>query len=467
MRALRPLALSLAVVLLAMGVTMIHPRPIPPDRRPPEFRADVLVVGGSPAGVAAALAAARQGMVVMLVEPRPFLGTVWTGAMLNMVDLNFMPRSNRHLTRGIFLEVYREIGGITFDPRRVRQLLLRKVEAEPGISLLLQTHVVRPIVESQAVIGAVVRLPDGSEATLTAQVTIDATDDGDLAAAAGVPFTFGREASRFDRRAMPATLMFRVSGLDWRALVAYASRHRRGRQPSGAYLGYVWGFRDLMRGYAPADVRLSAHDLNIARLPDGSAWVNSLQVHDVDGTDRASRIDGYRRAKREIPALLAYLRQHIPGFAEARLVEVAPELYVRETRHLEGLYTLTAEDIASRTRFWDRIAAASYPVDLHQYIPGERYGNSPVRSPYTIPLRSLIAARVDRLFFASRAFSATFEAAGSARIVATTMAMGEGAGVAAAVAVAHGVTPHILAERSELVREVQERLVRAGALVEF
>lgn len=438
-----------------------------PERRPPGFRADVLVVGGSPAGVATALAAARQGMVVVLVEPRPFLGTVLTGAMLNMVDLSRVPGGNPHLIRGIFFEIYRAMGGITFDPRHARRILLAKVEAEPGITLLLRTELLRPVVDRSGVTGAQVRLPDGSEALISAAVTVDATDDGDLAAAAGVPFTVGRETLRLDRRMMPATLMFRVDGLDWPQIIAYAVARRYELQPSGVHRGYVWGFRDLMRGYAPEDRRLSAHDLNIGRLPDGSALINSLQIHDVDGTSRPSRIDAYRRAKREIPKLVTYLHENIPGFSRVRLVEVAPEMYIRETRHLEGLYTLTARDIRERMRFWDRVAAASYPVDLHQYVQGERYQYRPQRFPYTIPLRSLITARVDNLFVASRAFSATFEAAGSARVIPTTMAMGEAAGVAAAVAVNHRVAPHRLIQHSELVREVQRRLIQAGAVIDF
>jgi hypothetical protein len=456
------------VLLLAAGGTVAaRPGFLPPALPPPGFRADVLVFGGSPAGVAAALAAARQGMVVVLVEPRPFLGTVLTGAMLNMVDLSRVPGGNRHLIRGIFLEVYHAMGGITFDPRQAREILLSKVEAEPGITLLLRTELVRPGVDGGAVRGARVRLPDGSEALINAVVTVDATDDGDLAASAGVPFTVGRETLRLDRRMMPATLMFRVDNLDWLRIAAYAVARRYERQPSGVHRGYVWGFRDLMRWYTPEDSRLSAHDLNIGRLPDGSALVNSLQIHDVDGTDRLSRIDAYRRAKREIPRLVAYLRENIPGFSRARLVEVAPELYIRETRHLEGLYMLTGRDIRERTRFWDRVAAASYPVDIHQYVPGERYQYRPQRFPYTIPLRSLIAARVDNLFVASRAFSATFEAAASARVIPTTMAMGEAAGVAAAVAVGHRVSPHQLIQRSELVHEAQWRLIQAGAVIDY
>jgi hypothetical protein len=461
-------ALIAAVALAAaFALLIIKPRGLRSDARPPAFKADVVVAGGSPAGVAAALAAARQGMVVVLVESRPFLGTVWTGAMLNMVDLSRRPDNRQPLIRGIFEEIYRHIGGITFDPRRLRAILLAKIEAEPGITLLLNTELLRPIMESGRVIGMDVRLPDGRSATIAATVVIDATDDGDLAAAAGVPFTSGRETSGIDRRTMPATLMFRLQGVEWSEIVRYAYAHRHLRQPSGAHLGYVWGFREVMRGYVSAEPGLSAHDLNVGRLPDETVLINSLQVHDVDGTDKASRLEAYQRARREVPNLVAYLREHAPGFAKVQLVEVAPELYIRETRHLAGLYTLTARDIGLQTRFWDRVAAASYPVDLHQYVKGEQYPYKPLRSPYTIPLRCLITAKIDGVFMASRAFSATYQAAGSARVIPTTMAMGEAVGVAAAVAVEYGLTPHRLAEDRPSIAEVQRRLVRAGALIDF
>jgi hypothetical protein len=255
--------------------------------------------------------------------------------------------------------------------------------------------------------------------------------------------------------------------VDWREITGYAYAHRHERQPSGEYRGYAWGFFPLMRDYKPSDPTLSTIDLNIGRLPNGSVMINALQIRNVDGTDRASRIGAYVRAKREVPHLVDYIREHVPGFSRARLVGVAPELYIRETRHFRGLYTLTVKDIEGRTHFWDRIGAASYPVDLHQYVRGERYGFRPVRAPYTIPLRSLVASRIDGLFLASRAFSATYQAAGSARIVPTTMAMGEGAGVATAVCVLRGVTPHALVQRRDLVQEVQRRLVRAGAVIDF
>lgn len=462
-------ARALLVLLACLGAALlvaVRPQALHPDRRPPLVSTDVLVVGGSPAGVAAAVAAARQGRAVVLVERRPYLGTVWTGAMLNMVDLSRKPDGD-HLIKGVFLEVYRKIGGITFDPRRARRILRELVEREPGITLFLRTDTLQSLREGSRVAGAVVRFWDGETRTVRAAVVIDATDDGDFAAAAGVRFTYGRETAGVDRRAMPATLIFRVADVDWRAAVHFAWSHRRGRQPSGAFRGYAWGFRELMYDYHAADTRLSAHDLNLGRLPDGTIFINALQIHDVDGTDPASVRDGYERARREIPRLLDYLRTHVPGFERARLVEIAPELYIRETRHLAGLYTLTAEDIAASRVFWDRVATGSYPIDLHQYKKGEQYPFKPFRRMYTIPLRALVAAGVDGLLVASRAFSATYQAAGSARVVPTTMAMGEAAGIAAAVAVEHGLTPRHLVEQPELVREVQRRLVQAGAVIDF
>ncbi len=460
---LRLLAL---VALSAVAIVGANPLFVRSDQAPGGLPADVLVVGGSPAGVAAAIAAARQGMVVALVEPRPFLGTVMTGAMLNMVDLS-RRRDGGSLIKGVFTEFYKRAGGISFDPRVVRQVFKQMVDAEPGITLMLKTEVVQPLLEGSRLVGTEVRTPDGRVMTIRATATIDATDDGDLAAAAGVPFTFGREESGIDRRTMPATLMFRLAEVDWKTVVRVAYAFRKGRQPSGAYRGYAWGFSQFMRDYVPEDPTLSAHDLNIGRMTDGSVLINSLQIHDVDGTNRESRSSSYERATREMPRLVEYLRANVPGFARAQLVEVAPELYIRETRHLRGLYTLTAKDIIANTRFWDRIGAASYPVDIHQYKKGEQYPYRSVRQEYTIPLRALITAKIDGLFVASRALSATYQAAGSARVIPTTMAMGEGVGVAAAVVVQSGTTPHQLVGRRDLVVDVQQRLVRSGALIDF
>jgi hypothetical protein len=467
-RALRTPSVRIVVLLVIVVVALValRPRFVRSDLRPTSLQADVLIVGGSAAGVAAAVAAARHGMIVVLVEPRPFLGTVLTGAMLNMIDASRRP-DGTPLIKGIYHELDRQIGGMAFDPMQVREILRLMIEAEPGITVYLRTTLARPLLQGHQLLGAQVRLEDGHDVIVKATVTVDATDDGDLAAAAGVPFTLGRQTSGIDGRMMPATLMFRVADLDWPVVTRYAWSQRRGKQPSGATAGYVWGFRDAMRNYVPADSRLSAHDLNIGRLPDGTAWINSLQIHDVDGTDPADRRRAYEQAHRELPNLVAYIRANCPGFANARLVEAAPELYIRETRHVRGLYVLTAQDIARRTRFWDRVGAASYPVDLHQYKKGERYPFTVARREYTIPLRSLITTKVDGLFVASRAFSATYQAAGSARVVPTTMAMGEAAGVAAAVTVTRRLTPHQLAERPDLVAEVQLRLVRAGALIDY
>jgi hypothetical protein len=463
---MRMKVLLLAAVLAAGGIVGAKPLFVRSDQAPGGLRADVLVVGGSAAGVVAAIAAARHGMIVVLVEQRPYLGTVMTGAMLNMVDLS-RGRDGNSLIKGIFSEFYNRAGGISFDPREVRKVFKSMIDGEPGVKLMLKTTVVRPLLEERQITGADVQTEDGQVVTIRAPVTIDATDDGDVAAAAGVPFTFGREESGIDRRTMPATLMFRMADVDWKTVVRVAYAFRKGRQPSGAFRGYAWGFSQFMRDYVPEDPSLSAHDLNIGRLPDGSVLINSLQVHDIDGTNTDARSAAYERARREVPRLVTYLRSNVPGFAQSHLVEVAPELYVRETRHLKGLYTLTARDIINNTRFWDRIGAASYPVDIHQYKKGEQYPYRPVRKEYTIPLRALITSKIDGLFIASRALSATYQAAGSARVIPTTMAMGEAVGVAATVAVRERVSPHQLIDHRELVEDVQKRLVRSGAVIDF
>lgn len=426
-------------------------------------RTDVLVLGGSPAGVAAALAAARQGRDVILVEPRPYLGTVVTGAMLNMWDLNWGPH-HESTVRGIFGEFFQALHGLTFDPMLARTLFKDKISAESRIRLYTETRILRPVMGDTGVIGAVLQNATGTHG-VRAAVTIDTTDDADIAAAAGVEYTIGRETSGIDRTMQPATLLFRVRDVDWTALVRYIVEEEKPLRRGGVNQGVVWGLGTIVRQYRSDDPGVRAYDLNIGRLPDGSVWINSLQIFDVDGTNEASRRDAYARAKLVVPAFVEFLRAKVPGFERATLVQVAPQLYIRETRHIRGLYVLTALDIQNARRFWDRIAVASYPMDLHPYRPDEFNPFRPVRRLYTIPLRSLIPEKLDGLLVASRALSATYQAAGSARIVPTTIALGEAAGVAASVCIEQKVSPHGLIQQFSLVALVQQRLQRAGARI--
>jgi hypothetical protein len=159
------------------------------------------------------------------------------------------------------------------------------------------------------------------------------------------------------------------------------------------------------------------------------------------------------------------MRAAIPGLSQAQLADSAPELYVRETRHIEGAQALTATDILRRRVFWDRIAVASYPIDIHPYTPTWTSPHPPVRYVYTIPLKSLIPRTGDGLLVASRAFAATSEAAGSARVIPTTMALGQAAGVAAALCAKEGCTPQALTRSPTLVKRVQQLLLRQGAFL--
>jgi hypothetical protein len=383
--------------------------------------------------------------------------------MLNMWDLNLGPQ-HESTVQGIFGEFFQTLRGLTFDPKTARTLMLEKIRAEPRITLYLQTKILQPIVTQRGVIGAVIQTTSGTHG-VRATITIDATDDADVAAAAGVDYTLGRETSGIDRAMQPATLMFRLRDVEWPALVRYIVEEEKPLHRGGVNQGYVWGLGKIVRTYRSDDPGIRAYDMNIGRLPDKTVWINSLQIFDVDGTSEASRRDGYARAKLAVPAFVEFLRAQVPGFEHATLVEVAPQLYIRETRHIRGLYTLTALDLQNARRFWDRIAVASYPMDLHPYRPDEFSPLRAVRRVYTIPLRSLIPEKLDGMFVASRALSATYQAAGSARIVPTTMAVGEAAGVAASVCVERKVSPHGLINQLSLVSLVQERLQRAGARV--
>ncbi len=460
-----------AVVAVLVGLLLLAPAApgaagagaVSPQSSECSVHVPVLVVGGTPAGVAAAVSAARLGTPVIETEARPYLGGDLTGAMLNMLDMDF-DLDGRHLARGVFLEIYDRLG-TTFDVEYAKKVFREEVRHEPLITLRLHTRPVAVVMNGSWVTGVVFEDARSHETqTICARRIVDATDDADIAAMAGVPYTLGREGPGFGREMMSATLVFELGGVDWRqvaaAMYGVTTKHiLRG----GVYHGNIWGYGPIMRVYHPTQPGVGIYDLNLGLQHDGSVLVNGLLIFGVDGTDPASVADGMRRGRAELPSLVQFLREMAPGFSHAYLIRPADYLYIRETRHIHGLYTLTAQDIIDGRVFWDAVGVASYPIDIHPYRPGEHNAYAAHRYIYTIPLRSLVPVGVGNVICASRSISATWEAAASARVVPTTMEEGQAAGVAAVLSIEARVSIRQLAERPALVRALQGMLYTQGA----
>ncbi|MDR7495312.1 MAG: FAD-dependent oxidoreductase [Armatimonadota bacterium] len=433
---------------------------------PAELAVDVLVVGGTPGGVAAAIAAARQGARVLLVEGSPSLGGVLTRAWLTTFDVSMRP-DGFHVVRGIFLEHYRRMG-ISFDRDSAARTMGQAVVREPGLRTLVNAPIRRIITAGRRVVA--VEFDDLAwHRVVTARpaLVIDATDDGDVAAAAGAPYVIGQAVDRTDERWMQAaSLIFRLGGVSWTAVC----EDILARLEDGADRGQwgingraAWGYPQEAAGYQPQHPGVVLYPLNLALERDGTVLVNALNITGVNGLDPASTARATSIARAELPALVEYLRGAVPGFEHAVLLDHAPELYIRETRHIAGLYTLTVDDILSGRVFHDRIAVASYPVDIHPYYVGWTNPYPRHAIEYTIPFRAIVPQNVENLLLATRALSATSEAHGSVRVVPTIMAVGQAAGVAAALAADLGRTPREIADTPMLLLALQGALIAQGA----
>src|SRR5438046_7691528 len=198
-------ALSLVVALPWTPLTAHARKPIPEH-------VQVLVVGGSPAGIAAAVAAALAGMTTLLVEPREEIGGDITLSWLNMLDLNHGP-TGQQLTRGIFGRVYRELGQ-TFDVDHARAVFENLVRAQPTLTVVTRTRVKSPIMQGRKLTGVVLVIGRRRQRTILADEIIDATDDASLASAAHGAVTVGREERRLDHRRPPGTVVKRLARAD-------------------------------------------------------------------------------------------------------------------------------------------------------------------------------------------------------------------------------------------------------------
>lgn len=428
----------------------------------------LIVVGGEPEGIAAAVSAARNGVQTLLICQENALGGLLTQGRLNFLDMNYGPDKTL-LTQGIFQEFYKSQGN-AFDIVETEKYFLSLVQKEPNITLLLNTQFLSPLMDGEQIVG--VRVNENSQIKeYYGQRIIDATADADVAAAAGVPFTVGAEDYGQKDRAMGVTLVFSLKGVNWPYVFLYNNWNRLiskikpgwGDPAAGASWKVAWGYGAQALEYTPHDPGIRLRGPNLARQKNGQVLVNALLIFGVNGLDPQSKAQGIERGKAELSYIVKYMRENFAGFAHAELVDTAPQLYVRETRHIQGEYRLTIDDVLENRDQWDRIAHGSYPVDIQPAGPKDLGNVIGKPAIYSIPFRSLVPLKVNHLLVVGRSASYDSLAAGSARVIPVGMAVGEAGGVAVAYALQQNKDFRELSKSKEAISEIQAQLKKQGA----
>ncbi len=438
---------------------------------PPDGREvyDVIVVGGEPEGIAAAISAARNGLRTLLVDRRDGLGGLWTYGMLNVIDINYDHRGGL-ATRGIFSEFYRLVGGDAFNVGKARAAFQTLVAQQPGLTTMLNTRLVRPLFAEANPRNEPpgVRLLAGIEVEQNGQLRsfyarrfVDATQDADLAAASGVPYTIGEQDIGRPGRFMAATLILHIGGVDWNQVVGTARRHTFGYSKANSV--EAWGFPLIGQRYKPHDPITRLRGLNIGRQGKDEVLINGLLIFGVNGLDPQSVENGMARGQAEAVYVLSYLKKNFPGFEHAYLLSFPPELYIRETRHIIGQSRLTLADVLENRDFPDRIGLGSYPVDVQATSANDYGAVYGAPDTYAIPFRVMVTPSVPNLLVVGRSASYTSLAAGSARTVPVGIVEGQAAGVAAMVSIQENVLfPDFIWHPSTVAR-MQALLIRQGA----
>jgi len=408
-----------------------------PQRRVPvAYQADVVVAGSGPAGIAAALAAARSGATVRLLEMHGCLGGVWTAGMLAWMFEMHQPG----IPREISLRLDRRGARIGSDPNRYTydieemKILLEEMCSEAKVQFQLHTRIAGAVVDRGRVTHLLTESKSGRQAC-AAGCFVDATGDGDLAAFAGCGFDLGRNPSG---ECQPMTYMALVSVRDAEAVSPYVSfwkgdlSHRK-----TAVEGLLTEMRraGLEPSYAKPTL-FQVRDNLLALMINHEYGVSAI---DADDVTRAT-VSGRAEVNRVFRGLRA-----LGGVWDGMdLVATCEHIGVREGRRIHGLYTITRDDLVKGRRHEDSICRVSFGVDVHCTNPHRGKGQepSPIRmQPYDIPMRSLVAKDVSSLLLAGRCISGDFIAHSSYRVTGTAAATGQAAGVAAALSAQQGKAP--------------------------
>jgi ribulose 1,5-bisphosphate synthetase/thiazole synthase len=430
---------------------------------------DVLVVGGGPAGIGAAVAAAYDGCQVLLLEKNGFLGGNITKSYVE--TCNYFMKGTSFQANGVYAKMeakYRQQYGSSHDirpdsPHRFSseylKIFLDKFLIENQVTVWFHSFVNEVVLDGDAITAAVIQTKQGPQA-VAAKVIVDCTGDGDVAFAAGVSFEQGRER---DQLCQPGTVNFRIAGVN-AALFLENGQDKLKEIGTNFRLAYRQGKTGL---------RCKRQDLPFGRLTPGGqiTYINYPCAYGIDPTDIKGLTQGEMECREYISEMITYLREQVPGMEGVELASIATEIGFRDSRRIIGHYHLTIEDMKSSRHFSDCIAVFPQFYDMLSpdakmngdgSLAGSGYDGHifvPIQdeSIFEIPYRSLIPEKITNLLVAGRCISCDHVAQSGVRAISLCMQTGEAAGSAAALATQAAV-PVAQVE----IAALQERLKKQG-----
>lgn len=439
---------------------------------------DVAIAGGGTAGAVAAIAAARNGVKTIVVEQFGFLGGSGSAALVVPMMPNHV--KGKPLVRGISQEIQRRLLDLGyaatdkngndgwFNPEALK-FVLEEMVLEAGGKILYFTFVEDVIMEGDELKGIVVVNKSGRR-TIFSKIVIDSTGDGDIAAMAGAPFESGRKE---DGVSQPMSLRFMVGNVDFGKLIDFLVKNdsRSFIDPPLIEFAMVPGKNFPLEKYFREGVEdglLEESDIvyfqafSVPGMPGVIAFNCPRIIGNYKGFDADHLTEALIQGRKRISRLFKFLKMKIPGFENSYLALTAPMVGVRESRRIIGEYVLSAEDYFSARKFDDAVSRNRYPIDIHlptSPLPGERELGPD--EYHEIPYRSLVPLKVENLIVACRAISASFEAHSAVRIQPNMRAIGQAAGVAAAICVKKGIKPRQLDGK-----ELRKILIQQGAFLQ-
>lgn len=413
-----------------------------------EITSDVLVVGGGVTGVAAATAAARSGLKVVLLESRSFVGgNATSGLCLH----NFITKSGTQVVFGLAQELVdrlKKVGGavghipysgfvsaVTPVDGNLFRIVATELLAEAGVETIYGVQVVGTAVSDGHIDGLQVAMK-GGVSTVRARHYVDCTGDADIAVAAGAPYRKGDEHTG---KYQPISMIMHFYGVDTRRIAEDLSEHEPAiatrqdhPEPFPVYFNGTlskWNEPLLSEQIVPN----KDHKIFFNTVWPNQINVNTSAVPHLDPTNPLELSRATIELTKQCGRLGAFLRDYVPGF-EGGYFEPAIFAGVRESRNIKGIYELCEDDVLSGRKFTDSIGKVCFPIDIHDPDTGQaRFQDIGGDGAFDIPYRALLPQYIENLLVAGRCISATHQAHGSTRNMAPCLVTGEAAGIAAAL----------------------------------